>query len=319
MINNMTEIIPPVNRELLESELTNDRFVRKTNNGSNLIYIFDGNDAPNLMKEIGRLRELTFRQAGGGTGKELDVDKFDLAIKPYHQLIVWSPAEREIVGGYRFIKCSDAEQDGEGNYLLATSGLFKFSEQFKQNYFSKTIELGRSFVQPKFQPGTDSRKGLFSLDNIWDGLGAIVLENPSVEYYFGKVTMYLHYNQKARDLILYFMHHYFQDKENLLTPFQPLPINTPLEELRPLFEGLDFKDAFKVLNTNVRALGENIPPLMNIYMNLSPTMKSFGTALNKSFGEVEETAIWVKIADIYETKKERHMGTYSPLPERIKN
>jgi hypothetical protein len=314
----MMEIIPPVKRELLEAELTADRFVRKTNNGSNLIYIFDGNDAPNLMREVGRLRELTFRQAGGGTGKELDVDKYDLAEKPYHQLLVWSPAEREVVGGYRFIKCDEAATDEQGNYQLATSGLFSFSEKFRKDYFSKTIELGRSFVQPKFQPGTDSRKGLFSLDNIWDGLGAIVLEYPSVEYYFGKVTMYLHFNQKARDLILYFLRHYFQDKENLMQPIQPLPFYTPIEEMEPHFRGLDFKEAFKVLNTNVRALGENIPPLMNIYMNLSPTMKSFGTALNRSFGEVEETAILVKIADIYEAKKERHMASYTPSPERIK-
>jgi hypothetical protein len=318
-MSRMMEIIPPVDRDLLEAELTSDKFVRKTNNGSNLIYIFDGNDAPNLMREVGRLREVTFRQAGGGTGKELDVDKYDLAAKPYHQLLVWSPAEREVVGGYRFIKCNEAPQDENGNYLLATSGLFNFSDQFKSEYFDKTIELGRSFVQPKFQPGTDSRKGLFSLDNIWDGLGAIVLEYPKVEYYFGKVTMYLHYNQRARDLILYFMKHYFQDKENLIRPLQPLPFYTPEHEMEHHFSGLDFKEAFKVLNTNVRALGENIPPLMNIYMNLSPTMKSFGTALNRSFGEVEETAILVKIADIYDAKKERHMASYTPPPERIKN
>ena len=315
----MKPLIEPVSRVELEAELTERFFVRKTNNGNNQIYIFNGNDCPALLREVGRLRELTFRQAGGGTGKELDLDAYDSGPRPYMQLVVWSPADQEIVGGYRFIRCGDARIGEEGKPVLATSGLFSFSERFQKDYFPLTIELGRSFVQPKFQPGTDSRKGLFSLDNIWDGLGAIILENPQIEYFFGKVTMYRHYNAEARDLILYFLQHYFPDPDNLLRPVNPLSYSVlNMEQMSTEFAGLDFKEGFKMLNLRVRALGENIPPLMNIYMNLSPTMRSFGTALNSTFGEVEETAILVKIADIYDAKKDRHISSYIPPENRIR-
>jgi hypothetical protein len=122
--------------------------------------------------------------------------------------------------------------------------------------------------------------------------------------------MYLHFNQKARDLILYFLSKYFPDSEHLVSPREALPLHGNPENYEPFFHGLDYKEGFKVLNTEVRALGENIPPLVNIYMNLSPTMKTFGTMLNHTFGEVEETGIMVTIADIHEAKKERHINSY---------
>jgi hypothetical protein len=306
----MKTIIPPVDRSLLLSELNPGRFIRKTNNGNNEIYIVNAHNSPNLMREIGRLREITFRQAGGGTGKELDVDKYDLATIPYQQLIVWNPQDAEIIGGYRFICCGEAPADEHGDPMLATSSHFNFSERFRKDFLPYTIELGRSFVQPKYQPGNDPRKGLFSLDNIWDGLGAIVVDYPQIKYFFGKVTMYLHFNQKARDLILYFLSKYFPDSEHLVSPREALPLHGNPEDYEPFFHGLDYKEGFKVLNTEVRALGENIPPLVNIYMNLSPTMKTFGTMLNHTFGEVEETGIMVTIADIHEAKKERHINSY---------
>jgi hypothetical protein len=262
------------------------------------------------MLEIGRLREVTFRAAGGGTGKDCDIDHFDTDVVCYKQLIVWNDKEEEIVGGYRFIRCGDVIDYNKQDIKLATSGMFNFSERFLKDYMPQTIELGRSFVQPKFQPGVDSRKGLFALDNIWDGLGTIIVDNPDIKYFFGKVTMYLDFNREARDMILYFLKKFFPDKEMLMTPFNPLPIYSAEEKLESLFSGLDFKEAFKILNNNVRALGENIPPLVNIYMNLSPSMRTFGTALNQSFGQVEETGILVTIDDIYPAKKERHISTY---------
>jgi hypothetical protein len=306
----MLKIIEPINRELLKKELTPERFIRNTNNGNNKIYIISNHDSPNLMLEIGRLREVTFRAAGGGTGKDCDIDHFDTDVVCYKQLIVWNDKEEEIVGGYRFIRCGDVIDYNKQDIKLATSGMFNFSERFLKDYMPQTIELGRSFVQPKFQPGVDSRKGLFALDNIWDGLGTIIVDNPDIKYFFGKVTMYLDFNREARDMILYFLKKFFPDKEMLMTPFNPLPIYTAEEKLESLFSGLDFKEAFKILNNNVRALGENIPPLVNIYMNLSPSMRTFGTALNQSFGQVEETGILVTIDDIFPAKKERHISTY---------
>jgi hypothetical protein len=306
----MQPIIAPIDRNLLKQELNADRFVRNTNNGNNKIYIISHHDSPNVMLEIGRLREVTFRAAGGGTGKDCDLDHFDTDTVCYKQLIVWNEEEQEIVGGYRYIRCGDVIDYNKQEAKLATSGLFNFSQKFVKEYMPKTIELGRSFVQPKFQPGLDSRKGLFALDNIWDGLGSLIVDHPDIAYFFGKVTMYLDFNQEARDMILYFLKTFFPDTESLMVPFNPMPINTPEEKLINLFKGLDYKEAFKTLNTNVRALGENIPPLVNIYMNLSPSMKTFGTALNKSFGAVEETGIMVTIDDIYDAKKERHISSY---------
>ncbi|HRG37913.1 MAG TPA: GNAT family N-acetyltransferase [Bacteroidia bacterium] len=308
----MRNIIEPVDTKLLEAELTNKRFVRETNNGNNEIYIITHHDSPNLMREIGRLREVTFRAAGGGTGKDIDIDEFDTdKTAPYKQLIVWNPKEKEIVGGYRFIKCGEAPINN-GIVQLATTELFHFSEKFIKEYVPSTIELGRSFVQPKYQPTIDDRRGLFSLDNLWDGLGAIVVDNPDVEYFFGKVTMYTDFNVHARDLILSFMMHYFPDKENLVVPLEPLKLKTDVSAFLESLKGLNYKEGHLLLNKNVRALGEHIPPLVNAYMNLSATMKTFGTASNTHFGEVEETGILVKFADIYPTKKERHISTYHP-------
>ena len=307
----MKTIIHPVDIKIIETELTKEKFVRITNSGDNEIYIFTDHDSPNLMLEIGRLREVTFRAAGGGTGKEVDIDDFDTAkVGPYKQLIVWDPREKEIVGGYRFIKCGDAVIEEKGIPHLATNELFNFSEIFMKNYLTKTIELGRSFVQPKYQPSATNRKGLFSLDNLWDGLGALIVDNPDIKYFFGKVTMYLDFNIHARDLILAFMQYYFPDKEKLITPIHPLTTKTDISNFLKSINGLNYKEGHKILNQNVRALGENIPPLINAYMNLSLTMKSFGTSLNTHFGEVEETGILVTITDIYETKKERHVITY---------
>ncbi|MCW3084299.1 MAG: hemolysin [Bacteroidetes bacterium] len=305
----MEAIIEPVDRKLLASELTPERFVRDTNNGDNEIYIITHHDSPNVMREIGRLREYTFRNAGGGTGHEIDIDEFDIADAPYKQLIVWNPEEKEIVGGYRFIKLKDAPVIN-GIVHVATTGLFHFSKAFMEKYVPETIELGRSFVQPKFQPSVDNRKGLFSLDNLWDGLGAIVVDNPDSKHFFGKVTMYTDFNVAARDMILAFMNYFFPDNENLVTPLEPLSLKTDVSPFLKSIEGLSYKDAHRILGQNVRDLGEHIPPLVNAYMNLSATMKTFGTSINSHFGEVEETGILVTIADIYDTKKERHLASY---------
>jgi hypothetical protein len=222
---------------------------------------------------------------------------------------VWNPNDKEIIGGYRFIRCRDSKT-ADGNYHLATTELFTFSEQFKKDFLPFTIELGRSFVQPAYQPSVSNRKGLFSLDNLWDGLGALVVDHPDMNYFFGKVTTYRHFNVVARDYILHFMNHYFPDKDGLAFPHHPVKIKTDISELEKELGDHPYKEGHKILNQHVRALGENIPPLVNSYMNLSATMRNFGTSVNDEFGDVDETGIMVSIPDIYPTKKERHISTY---------
>jgi len=306
----MKALIPAIDRHLLQMELTTNTFVRNVRGGENKIYIVNIHNAPNTLREIGRLRELTFRAAGGGTDKDCDLDDFDTSEQCYQQLIVWDPKAEEIVGGYRFIRCIDSKK-ADGNYHLATSHLFSFSEKFKKDYLPKTIELGRSFIQPNYQPSSSNRKGLFSLDNLWDGLGALVVDNEDITYFFGKVTTYRDYNVQARDYVLHFLNHYFPDTANLAMPHLPVEIKTDVTALNNELMNQSYKDGHRILNQMIRALGENIPPLINSYMNLSATMLNFGTALNNEFGDVDETGIMVTIADIYPTKKERHFYSYT--------
>ena len=307
----MKDIIPPVDRTLLLAELTKERFVRDTNYGSNEIYVVTQHNAPNVLREIGRLREVSFRASGGGTGLDCDLDAFDTDKVCYQQLVVWNAADKEIVGGYRFMLIRDAEKDEKGIPKLSTSHYFKFSDKFVNEYAPYTIELGRSFVQPLYQPSAGNRKGLFSLDNLWDGLAAVSVDNPDMKYFFGKMTMYKDFNREARDMLMYFLELYFPDTEKLAIPFHPLPYETDLTEFKTLFtKGMPYKEAHSILNKCVRNLGENIPPLFNSYMNISPTMKTFGAADNHDFGDVEETGILVTIADMYPAKTERHIASY---------
>ena len=314
------DIIQPVAKELLKSELTQERQLRMTNKSNNEIYIVDAHNAPNVLQEIGRLREIVFREAGGGTGKEVDLDEFDTCENCYKQLIVWNPEEEEIIGGYRYLLGSDVEFDEKGQPILATSHMFHFSEKFIKDYLPWTIELGRSFVSLEYQnTNKNGSKSLFALDNLWDGLGALTVIQPDVKYFFGKMTMYPSYIRKGRDMILFFLKKHFDDKENLIVPMKPLVIESDPNDLEKLFSEESFKEDYRILNREIRKLGYNIPPLVNAYMGLSPTMKLFGTAINYGFGDVEETGILIAVDEILEQKRVRHIDSYiKEHPEALK-
>ncbi len=306
----MEDIIAPIDRETLKAELTPERRLRTTNKSHNEIYIINWKNAPNVLKEIGRLREIAFRAAGGGTGKSLDLDEYDLMENPYQQLVVWDPEAEEILGGYRYILGDEVEFDSEGKPILATAHMFDFSPKFLKEYLPTTIELGRSFVTLEYQSSRAGAKGLFALDNLWDGLGALTVVKPNVKYFFGKMTMYPSYHRLGRDMILYFLKKHFSDKDGLITPTHPLKIEADENLLKQLFPYDTFKEDYKVLNTEVRKLGYNIPPLVNAYMSLSPTMRMFGTAINYGFGDVEETGILIAVDEILEEKRVRHIESY---------
>lgn len=305
-------IIAPVEAEKIIAELTPERFLRDTNRGGNKIYVVDAFNAPNVMREVGRLRELTFRSAGGGTGKSCDIDEFDTMEVPCRQMIVWNPDDRMILGGYRFILGKDMTMKG-GVPDIATAHMFHFSEEFIRDYLPYTIELGRSFVRAEYQSSKAGARAIFALDNLWDGLGALTVVNPEIKYLFGKMTMYPSYNTRARDMLLYFLNVYFPDRDKLVTPKEPLKTVTSHDEMRRIFTGTDFKHDYRILNAAIRETGFNIPPLVNAYMSLSPTMKLFGTGINHEFGEVEETGILISISDIFEEKKKRHIETYHQI------
>ena len=307
----MLPIIAPIDRDLLAAELTPERRLRATNKAGNEIYVFKADEAPNAMREVGRLREIAFRAAGGGTGKDCDIDEFDGGETPYYQLIVWSPEDSQILGGYRFLPGREMKLNAEGQPMLATTHMFHFSQEFIDTYLRDTVELGRSFVTLEYQSTRLLSKGLFALDNLWDGLGALTVVIPGLKYFFGKMTMYPSFNRPARDMILYFLKKHFGDKDGLVTPLTPLTIDTPEEELQAIFVEDDFKSDYRILNTVVRRLGFNIPPLVNAYMGLSPTMRVFGTAVNHEFGDVEETGILIAVNEILEEKRMRHIDTFA--------
>lgn len=302
-------VIPPVDKAIVKAELSLASFMKKTNYGGREIYVTNAHKTPNIMREIGRLRELSFGAEGGGSGTECDIDRYDILPEPhcYNQLFIWDPVDEEIIGGYRFIIGSDILEEN-GELLSATADLFVFTDQFKRNYLTNTMELGRSFVRPDYQPTYNLRKGMYSLDNLWEGLGCIALNNRMVKYFFGKITMYPSMNTLARDYILYFYKKHFPDNEGLVFPRESVEIEADYNMLVKLFNGKSYKEDYQILVKSVRELSENIPPLVNAYMNLSSTMKSFGTSVNKHFSNVEETGILVTIADIYEDKKKRYMS-----------
>ena len=305
----MEPIIPPVERDAIEKELTPERFLRHTNKGDNLLYVVDAHCAPNTMLEIGRLREAAFRQAGGGTGKGFDIDEFDIMEVPCQQLIVWDPQAREILGGYRFITGDKIDMAG-GMPKIATAHLFKFSDRFINEILPDTLELGRSFVSLGYQSSKAGTKALFALDNLWDGLGALTVVYPHIKYLFGKVTMYPAFGRVNLDLILGFLNKHFPDVEGLVRPIKPIDTKAMTPEIQDRLSGHNYKEDYKILNRLIREKGLNIPPLVNAYMSLSPTMRMFGTAINDEFGDVEESGIFLTISEILQEKKNRHIETY---------
>lgn len=311
----MEPIIAPISVDLIKAELTPGKKLRNTNKSRNEIYVITHHDSPNVMKEIGRLREEAFRDSGGGSGLSMDIDEFDTMEVPYRQLIVWDPEAEKILGGYRYILGPEIKLDENRQPLLATSHMFRFSEKFIEEYLPYTIELGRSFVAPEYQSSKAGTKALFALDNLWDGLGALAITNPTMKYFFGKMTMYPEYNREARDLIQHFLFKHFKDEDNLVTPMDPLVIETPAEKMDAILTEKEFKEDYKLLNAEVRRLGVNIPPLVNSYMSLSPTMKTFGGGINHEFSEAEETCILIAFDEIYEAKKARHIDSF--ITEKI--
>ncbi len=309
----MKNITDPTEVGLIEGELTRKRLLRRTGRGRNELYVVTAAECPHTMREIGRLRELAFRTAGGGTGEEVDIDDDDRAPDGYKQLIVWDPEAREILGGYRFIVSTTGYPPH-----LSSEHYFRFSDLFRTKYLPYTIELGRSFVLPrKGEWGTRNPKIIYALDNLWDGLGALIKQNPSARYFFGKVTMYGDYNRQARNVLLYFLGRYFPDNENLLDPINPVELDMDEEKMAQIFNGGSYAEDLKILYRQVRLHAENVPPLINSYMNLSPTMKVFGTVTNPDFGDVEETGLLITISDIHPDKTKRHLDDSFPDIELV--
>lgn len=307
----MQDVIQPIDRELIKQELTDKYFLRPTNKANNLIYDITALTAPNTMREIGRVRELSYRAAGGGTGLDCDTDDMDYMQHPYHQLVVWDPENEQIVGGYRYICGRDMQFNEQGQPRIASSHLFYFTPYFIKDYLPYTIELGRAFVNLEYQKHEMGAKALYALDNNWDGLGAIFYRHPEIKYLIGKVTMYPNFDITSRDLIYAYLFRYHYDHKALIRAYHPLDLQPEAQELADeLFIGDDPTVNFHILQRAVRARGHVIPPMFSAYLNLTQRMSTFGTSINHEFGQVLETGILVMVDNIYEDKRTRYIGIY---------
>lgn len=306
----MKEIIEPIDRTLLKRELRQELMLRPSNRGGNVIYDFHASQAPSVMREIGRLREVAFRKGGGGTGREVDIDRFDTD-EPYHQLIVWDPDHEEIVGGYRYIFLRDAKRLPNGEPDIVSTHMFGYSDTFIRDYMPVCIELGRAFVQPLYHTAAMGIKSIVSLDNLWDGLGALIHNNPEMKYMIGKVTIYPDYNTMTRELLYVYLERYFPDKDNLLTLRHPIKISDEAYRLADaLFDGDDKQGNYSRLKHEARQMGTLTPPLFNAYIGLSNTMRTFGTGINDEFGDIYDTGIMITTDDIFAEKRQRYILPY---------
>ncbi len=307
----MEAIIDPISVEILKSELTAERKICDTNKADNEVYVVDCHNAPNVLLEIGRLREIAFREAGGSSGLSCDLDEFDTMEKPYQQIVIWDPSAEKIIGGYRYILGPDIVVREDGQPHLATAHMFRFSKKFVDDYLPHIMELGRSFVAPEYQSSKVGAKAIYALDNLWDGIGAVMLANPDIFWFFGKMTMYPSYDRTCRDLILHFLWKHFPDDDELVRPIKPEMPLTDGRLMNLILKDGEFKPDYRNLKDAVRKLGTGIPPLINTYMNISPTMRMLGTAVNDEFSDVEETGILVNFDEMYEDKRERHKTPFS--------
>ena len=308
----MNSIIDPVPVELLKAELTKSKKLEDTNKGHNELYIVTWHDSPNVVTEIGRLRELTFREAGGSTGNAIDLDEYDKMEKPYKQLIVWDPDNEAIVGGYRFFYGSDAVFDEKGQPVLASSHQFRFSQKFIDEYLPHVLELGRNFVAPEYQSSKNGAKSIYALDNLWDGLVAIIMKNPNLLYFFGKITVYPSYDHITRDLIYHFLRKHYDDKEELVRPWEDqniMPDSDP-DLMNLVLNKDDLLEDYKLLKAAARMRGVTVPPNVTAYISITSDMRMFGTAVNRLMHNIEDSCVLIPFDSIYHEKKSRHIGAY---------
>jgi hypothetical protein len=294
-------VIDPISPTLLERDLTPDRLARRWNGLD--IYILKGLDVPHVLDEIGRIREIEFRREGGGTGRDKDVDTFDLGDVSYWQIVTWDPIEREIVSTYRYLIGSEALQQ-KGPEAFATYELFDFSDEFICRYLPYTIELGRSVVN---RQAKKKRLGLWAA---WLGLGVIITEYPEMDYFFGKVTIPPSYPEDARDLLCNFWECVLPGQSHLVRPRAVVKVAGKGSGTSDFETNRNFETHYENLQERLKTWGVTVPPLMNSYLGLTSNIETFGTVVNRHFGNAFETSILLPIRDIHPKRREQFIESY---------
>ena len=289
-------IAHPVSRIDLLNELKKSKLIGQTSDGKK-IYLYDYVEDSIVLKELGRLRELSFRKVGEGVNKKRDTDKYDIY---YQHIILWDENDLEIVGSYR-IGNSDFIFKNIGVKGFYSNNLFKYNEEFTP-YLKSSIELGRSFVQPKYW-------GTRALDYLWFGIGAYLKSNPNIKYMFGPVSMSASFPTVAKDMMIFYYSHYFKEEVNLVEGKTPYQYSNNISEIKELFDLEDKKKGFKFLKSALSNIGVTVPTLYKQYSEITEDggIKFLSFNIDKNFGDCIDGFILVEVDKIKDSAKKRYI------------
>ena len=290
-------IAHPVNRTDLINELKKAKLIGQTADGKK-IYLYDYTEDSIVLKELGRLREISFRKVGEGVNKKRDTDKYDIY---YQHIILWDENDLEIVGSYR-IGNSDFIFKNIGVKGFYSNNLFRFNEEFTP-YLKNSIELGRSFVQPKYW-------GTRALDYLWFGIGAYLKNNPNIKYMFGPVSISSSFPTVAKDMMVFYYNHYYGMTADLVEAKVPYSYSNNLAEIKELFDLNDKKKDFKFLKSTLANIGVSIPTLYKQYSELSQEngVKFLGFNVDDNFSDCIDGFILVEVEKIKDSAKQRYIN-----------
>ncbi|VAV92173.1 Putative hemolysin [hydrothermal vent metagenome] len=289
---------PERSREVYR-ELSRHEILGESPDGK-MIYLAKDIGDTALLREIGRLREETFRAVGEGTGKARDFDRYDI---DYYHLVLWDPEHMEIAGAYRF--CDTARLIGEkGRRALYTTRLFELGNQMDP-YLQEGLELGRSFVQPKYW-------GKRSLEYLWIGMGAFLRKHPDYRYLFGAVSISNQMPQAAQDLMVYFYRLYFQQRQGVVSSYHPYHFKQKsIEDLALTFAGDNYPADFRKLKELLANMGVAIPTLYKQYTELTEPggTQFFDFGTDPAFADAVDGMVMVDLHLLKAKKRARYMGS----------
>ena len=292
-------VIHPAKTQLINKELKASELIGTTHDGKR-IYLFDYRQNSHVMREIGRLRELSFRQVREGTGNPLDIDAYD---RYYRHLILWDEEELEIVGSYRIGEVGSILHENGLNGLYAHS-LFKFGKDLFP-YLKESIELGRSFVQPRYQ-------GKRSLDYLWYGIGAYLQKRPEIKYMYGPVSLSNAFPGETKNMIASFYSSLFGNEKELVQPRSPFVFtqDEDFSAYRGVSDESEYRKAFSVLKEKLANFGVRVPTLYKQYVELCEPGGCEFLAFNidKDFSDCIDALVMVHVDAIREKKRQRYIS-----------
>lgn len=300
-------VIHPVSARQLRDQIYKNEFIGQTTDGKK-IFLVEYQKSKDIIREIARLRELTFRKVGEGTGTKKDTDRFD---KYYKHIVLWDDNQLEIVGSYRLAdgKSVLTELNSDAFY---TSTLFKFNNNFIPLLFN-AVELGRSFVQSKYWNS-------LALDYLWQGIGKYLSINQHIRYLFGPVSLSNNYSSEAKDMIVFFFSKWFPPKRNYITSINPFELSkNSVEKLNQIFKFDDYQKELAILKNLLNNLGFTIPVLYKQYADLCIPggVQFLGFNIDSNFGNCIDAFILVDLNYLKENKKRRYLNTNTLIENNI--